>query len=44
MIACLSVSGSYSRMMGKKDKIEEMLKQAKGVIEIYAEGMDRFVL
>lgn len=44
VIACISVSGSYSRMMGKKDKIEEMLKQAKGFIEIYAESMDRFVL
>lgn len=44
VIACISVSGSYSRMMSKKGKIEEMLRQAKGLIEIYAGSMDRFVL
>lgn len=44
VIACISVSGSYSRMMSKKEKAEQLLKQAKQFIEIYTESMDRFTL
>lgn len=44
VIACISVSGGYGRMMTKKDKVAEMLKQARSFIEIYTESMDRFAL
>lgn len=44
VVACISVSGGYGRMMAKKEKVAEVLRQAKEFIEIYTESMDRFEL
>lgn len=44
LVACMGVSGGYSRMVSKKERIIKLLKEAKAMIEIYTECMDRFVL
>lgn len=44
LIACMGASGGYSRMVGKKDKVIKLLKEAKASIEIYTESMNEFSL
>lgn len=44
LVACLGVSGGYSRMISKKGEIIRLLKEAKEHIEIYTESMNGFVL
>lgn len=43
-VACMGISGGYSRMVSKKTKIIRLLKEAKADIEVYTECMDKFVL
>ena len=44
LVACMGISGGYSRMISKKDKIVKLLKEAKADIEVYTECMDKFAL